>query len=143
MELPKSSSRRDAQSWFLARSLSSHGHPSLHAFFLGLVGWLPKPLLRCLGRQLERKCAIEQPANASTQSRIAEEKSAARQREFEEYQSKRRSGEIQDETTEVIDTLRWPSAQDGLAGMHRANGRAKAVVSRDRRRGERGDSRNF
>jgi len=50
-------------------------------------------------------------------SRIAEEKTAIRQREFDEYQSKRRSGEIQDETTEVVDTLRWPSAQQDLAGV--------------------------
>jgi len=53
---------------------------------------------------------------AEVAMRRAEEKALAREAEFQEYQEKRRRGEIQDDTSEVIDTLRWPSAQDDLAG---------------------------
>ena len=53
---------------------------------------------------------------AEEEMRRVEEKAAAREHEYQQLQEKRRRGEIEPDHAEVVDTLRWPSAEDGLAG---------------------------
>ena len=64
--------------------------------------------------------------------RRAEEREAQREREFQEHQEKKRMGLVVDENTEVIDTLRWPSAQDNFS----REGAKKGQQQRGRRETE-------
>ena len=69
---------------------------------------------------------------SEAEMRRAEEREAQREREFQEHQEKKRMGLVVDENTEVIDTLRWPSAQDNFA----REGARKGQQQRDRRETE-------